>query len=175
MKPLDLAAARVFLVGEAEYNGSDRPALYLLLHLYVSSKSEKKLVIPFHQCEVSFKLPGCTTKLHFDNFELYPARSQRGKYSFITSSIKETHSELIINTSGMICIIASKKSLTEEEESYISEQDIQIIAKLLPVNAERPILIDVLLSYRELQDRIESLWIFERKSNYKPDTFIKNL
>jgi len=130
--------------------------LFLNLLLYVSLKSDKKLVIPFHQCNVSYKLSKAPDRIQLDSLEIKPAGGYYSGPERIPSNhfMIKTPYEVVISNSGMVRLTAEKLSVNEETGSllYINNPQnyvIEIMAKLLPVNNETPVSINVLLSYFE--------------------------
>ncbi len=142
-----------------EKNGLD---LFLNLLLYVSLKSDKKLVIPFHQCNVSYKLSKAPDLIQLDSLEIKPAEGYYWGLERISSNhfMIKTPYEVVISNSGMVRLTAKRKlSVKEEIEGLLDinpqNHDIEIIAKLLPVNNENPVSINVFLSYLECKTESE--------------------
>jgi hypothetical protein len=120
--------------------------LCLTAEMYIIPKSKNRIVIPFHQCKVEFKVSGTVSILEAESIRLYPAI---GNYSpFITTpgslTIQSTSHELIVDDLGRFSLRAIAKRPDVEKDV-----DILVSIYLWPAGAERPVVLTKTLPYPE--------------------------
>jgi hypothetical protein len=127
---------------------------FLELWLYLYPKSNERIVIPEHRCEVTFEVPGCAPKTHFleVDFYVYPR-----------SNMTEVNSGVQVEGAGPLAIHARRTTSLYPQ----STADAQITATLLPAGAERPIIITDTFHPTPLEVEIFGNWT----RNDPPDKF----
>jgi hypothetical protein len=134
--------------------------LKISLEMYVTMRSEARIIIPFHQCQASFLIPECIEKTNFNKLSLkptgedvvipigedllaYPIAQQTGrdkilKGVFRTSSLTIDKSDTQVIISGPDILFLEAEGTAIDFQSYdpSSLQTIQVFASFLPVDAE---------------------------------------
>jgi len=141
----------------------------LKLELYVETPNEGHIIIPFHRCIVTFEVLGSVSRMAFDSISLrpptlgYPMLRRAGEPppEPLSKTIESTSDEVLIYGPGKLYLYASLYTPALEQ---ISTKEIQVTASLLPVKAERSVMIDVMLSHESPRKDEACRWIFPEAS-----------
>jgi hypothetical protein len=134
-------------------------SLKISLEMYVITRSEARVIIPFHQCQASFLIPECIEKTNFSKLTLKPTgedvlipigedplfpmsrppgRDKILKHVFRTSSLTIDKSDTQVIISGSDILFLEAEGIADDLESCdpLSLQNVQVFANFLPVDAE---------------------------------------
>jgi hypothetical protein len=122
----------------------------LSLTLYVSPRSESRVVIPFHKCQASLEIAGALPKTSFDRVIMHAPMSIGSSFQLArevspaSQTITKTQDEILITGPGRLELFSNTRTpLTEglDKEAIVA-------ASLLPVDADRPVVISAALPHR---------------------------
>jgi len=123
----------------------------LSLKLYVEPANDNHVVIPFHRCKATFKMPTLTEVLEFDQVRLHPPepsipvwKESKVVGEFLSKTIESTQDEVLINGPGKVCLDASLRTAWMAEEHVSDEVEVQ--ASLRPTRTDQSVLISATLS-----------------------------
>jgi hypothetical protein len=152
-------------------------SLKISLRMYVTIRSEAKIIIPFHQCQASFFIPECIEQTNFNKLNLKPtgedvhipigkepSASSMSRSSGADTILKKVFrsSSLTIDKSETQVIISGPDILFLEAEGTdvdikscdpSSLQNIQVFATFLPVDAESSVSISAAFQRKNESDK----------------------
>jgi len=146
LSPLQLLPNIEPLKGHFELSSSadNNHSFHLDLELYVTPRSQSRIVIPFHRCEVSFEIPGCTIQVSFNEVRLvHPYSGGFGtEAKNLSLTVRSTTNEVLIDGPGLVNLQASVTTSPITAIYSCSSREVVIRATLLPVDVETAISIN---------------------------------
>lgn len=127
--------------GDKTYSDDPKNFTWKLhMNFYVAPRTDARVVIPFHRCKASFKVPGSIPESDLRAVSMEPLSSFDHRGSNITTrtdslTIHNTKYEVLVHGPGMLAL----RGKTDLPKAGIDSEQVQVRIKLLPVDCEHAV------------------------------------
>lgn len=155
-----LLGAGVDVRPERHYTDEPQLSWTVSLELYVIPRTKERIIIPMHDCEGSFGVEAVFTNMPLTELRVHPPTEYRGiKSRNLSLTIRGTEHEVLIDGPGILIVEAEVTTPVHMDtldgsgnvvSAIVGSHDAQIHVRLLPVDAEQAISLDVALKRESL-------------------------
>lgn len=146
------------LDGELVLRARDKHQWYLRIELYVTPWEAAPVVIPFHRCEATVRLPNLEAPITLGNirlsppYKLSPGLIGRGQEPD-SYTVAHTRNEVILQGPGRVNLTG--ETWTDQPPSDMEGSTVEIRAKLFPTHAHNSVVIAESLTWDPSDERNE--------------------